>query len=645
MALHAVDRDPSVDPGVDFYRFANGGWLAANPIPAGYGAWGSFEEVQTRNETLIHKLLQKAAENPINELDRKLGDYFMSGMDTDAIESAGISAIQPLLDAIDQLSTHREVIDFLPELHDFGVGALFMWGVAVDHDDSTRNLLWLVPAGLGLPERESYFADSDAARGLRGAYVEHVRAQLINVGISEQAAAAQAPSILEFETLLAEQNMKAEDRRDLDRTLNRLSIHELHDLAPELDLPKYLVSVGAVQAATVNVENIDYLRQLNAILEATDISTLRAYLTFHLVSSSASALPARIEDEAFEFYGRRVGGQNEPKERYKRVIAALGSDMGEAIGQRFVDETFSPSAKVRALAMVEQIVEEMRQSLQTRTWMSEATRVQALIKLDAFGVKIGYPDRWRDWSGLEISRDSYAANRLNATRFDLDRERAKLAEPVDENEWEMPPHMVNAYFHPTRNEIVFPAGILQPPMFDADADDAVNYGGIGTVIAHEITHGFDDQGRRFDAKGAFVDWWHDDDQQHFTALAERLVEQFDEYPIVDDVHVNGRLTLGENIADLGGVALAQRAHARVSVDSPSIDGLTPAQRFFLANATLWRVNMSEELKRTLAQVDPHSPREIRVAGPFSNLDAFQQAFDIDDDAPIMRARDERIEIW
>ncbi|MDP2286999.1 MAG: M13 family metallopeptidase [Actinomycetota bacterium] len=645
MALNAMDRDSSVDPGVDFYRFANGGWLAANPIPAGYGAWGSFEEVQTRNETLIHELLKQAVDQPANELDRKLGDYFASGMDVDTIESAGIAPIEPMLNAIDPLMSHKEVLEFLPRLHDFGVAALFMWGVDVDHDDSTRNLLWLVPAGLGLPERESYFADSEAATSLRLAYVDHVRAQLINVNTPETEAGALAPGILEFETRLAEQHMKAEERRDLDRTLNRFSIDALGELAPDLGLPQYLIGVGAAQAQSVNVENIEYLQQLNAIVESTDLATLRGYLKFRVVSACASALPARIEDEAFAFYGRRVGGQTEPKERYKRVIAALGSDMGEAIGQRFVDETFSPAAKDRALEMVAEIIEEMRRSLQTRTWMTEETRAQALIKLDAFGVKIGYPDQWRDWSGLEITRDSYATNRLNATRFELDRERAKIAAPVDENDWEMPPHIVNAYFHPTRNEIVFPAGILQPPMFDADADDAVNYGGIGTVIAHEITHGFDDQGRRFDANGAFVDWWHEEDQEHFTALADRLVDQFDEYVIVDDVHVNGRLTLGENIADLGGIALAQRAHSRISVGSPTIDGLTPGQRFFLANATLWRANMSEELKRTLAQIDPHSPRDIRVAGPFSNLDAFQEAFALADDAPIMRSKEERIEIW
>ena len=321
MALHAADRDQSVNPGVDFYRFANGGWLAANPIPAGYGAWGAFEEVQTRNETLIHELLKQAVVQPAHEMDRKLGDYFASGMDTDAIESAGISPIEPMLGAIDELSSHQELLDFLPELHDFGVGALFMWGVDVDHDDATRNLLWLVPTGLGLPERESYFSDSSAAVSLRAAYVEHVRAQLINIQTPEAQAGERAPAVLDFETRLAEVHMKAEERRDLDRTLNRFTIDALGALAPELRLPKYLVAVGASRAESVNIENIEYLQQLNSILESTPIATLQAYLKFRVVSASASALPARIEDEAFEFYGRRVGGQTEPMRASVRALA------------------------------------------------------------------------------------------------------------------------------------------------------------------------------------------------------------------------------------------------------------------------------------------------------------------------------------
>ena len=381
------------------------------------------------------------------------------------------------------------------------------------------------------------------------------------------------------------------------------------------------------------------------MLDATGIGVIRAYLTFHVVMTLADALPKVVDDEAFSFYGRRIRGQQQQHERTKRVIDAVSADMGEALAQRFVADTFPPSAKERAERMVEAIIDEMRRSIDSRTWMSEETRARGHVKLDAIRVKIGYPDRWRTWSGLHVDRVSYAANRLRATEFEIARLLAKLDQPVDPGEWEMAPHTVNAYYHPTRNEIVFPAGILQPPMFDADADDAVNFGGIGSVIAHEITHGFDDQGRRFDADGAFRDWWTPDDQAHFTELADRLAAQFDEYTILDGVHVNGRLTLGENIADLGGVSLAQRAHARVSADAPPVDGLTPAQRFFIANATLWRANLSEEYQRTMAQVDPHSPRRLRVTGPLANLPAFREAFALPDDAPMLRPPGERIEIW
>jgi putative endopeptidase len=644
MTLSPEDRDPTVDPGVDFYRFANGGWLDANPIPAGYGAWGAFEELQTRNEDQLHDLLLQAAESPQNDLDRKLGDYFASGMDTAAVDAAGITAIQPLLDAIAAIDSHDDVFAVLPLLHGTGIPAFFMWATEVDHEHSSQHLLWLAQAGLGLPERDSYFNESDSAVELRAAYAEHVAAQLANVG-APSAGVATGQAVLAFETRLAERHLRAEDRRDPDRTLNKRDRAALAELSPEFDLLGYLSAVGAGAAQTVNVENPDYLAAIHHIVTSTDLDTLRAYLTFQVVSAAADALPTVIDQENFDFYGRRVQGKKEQKERYKRVVDALGGDMGEALGQRFVEVTFPPTAKDRALAMVNEILAEMRHSLQTRAWMSDETRAQGQVKLAALGVKIGYPDEWRDWSGLAIDRGSYAQNRLNAARFEVARQLRRIAEPVDPTEWEMPPHLVNAYYHPFRNEIVFPAGILQPPFFDADADDAVNYGGIGAVIAHEITHGFDDQGRRFDENGAFRDWWTSADQEHFTQLADRLVAQFDEYEVLDGLHVNGRLTLGENIADLGGVALSRRAHARVSADSQPIDGLTLAQRFFLAHATLWRGNTSDELARTLVQIDSHSPRHLRVRGPFSNLDDFQSAFALADEAPMMRSREERIEIW
>jgi putative endopeptidase len=627
MTLPATDRDPGADPGVDFYRFANGGWLDANPIPAGYGAWGSFEEVSRRNEVVLRELLERAAAEPDTALDRLLGDAFAAGLDLQAIEDAGIEAIAPLLEAIDA----QEPMTVLPRLHRDGIFAFFGADVTADHDDSTQNLLWLTQPRLGLPDRESYF--DDGAAELRAAYVEHVAAQLANVGAEGDAA-----KVLALETRLAELHLKAEDRRDPDKTHNRRDRAAIEAL-----IPGYLDALGASAAETVNVENPALLGGFQELLD--DTATVRAYLKFNVVRALADALPARIDDEDFAFYGRRIRGQQEPHERVKRVIDAIGEDLGEALAERYVERVFSSEAKQRAERMVEAILEEMRASLRTRAWMSDETRARGEAKLDAMRVKIGYPDEWRDWSGLEIARGAYAANRLNAARFEVARRVAKVGQPVDRNEWEMPAHIVNAYYHPILNEIVLPAGILQAPLFDAQADDAVNFGAIGMVVAHEITHGFDDQGRRYDAHGHLRDWWTAEDETRFKALADRLVEQFDAYTVLDGVHLNGRLTLGENIADLGGLRLAERALARVVDGTRTIDELTPAQRFFLSYATLWRANVSPELQRTLAGIDPHSPRRLRVVGPVSNLDTFRDAFGLADDAPIMRPPEQRIEIW
>ncbi len=425
MSLRAEDRDPSVDPGVDFYRFANGGWLDANPIPAGYGSWGSFEELQTRNEVVLRDLLERAVEAPETDLDRLLGDHFASGMDLAAIEAAGTSAIDPLLARIAAIETHEDVLAALPALHGDAILVFFAWQVTVDHDDSSRNLLWLADTGLGLPDRDSYTNTDDAAVALRAAYVDHVAAQLANAGI-EGDVAALAAQVLDLETRWAGLQLRAEEKRDPGRTLNRHDLAELTALAPELDLPGYLQAVGAGAAETVNVMNPPSLAALHGIIAATDVAALRAYLAFHVVRTAADALPAAFDDEDFAFYGTRIRGQQEQHERIKRVTDAISSDMGEALSQRFVDITFSPAAKERALHMTQAIIAELRHSLETRTWMSDETRARALVKLDAIRVKIGYPDRWQEWSGLQVNRATYAANRLAATRHELAHAQADL---------------------------------------------------------------------------------------------------------------------------------------------------------------------------------------------------------------------------
>ncbi|MBI1351694.1 MAG: hypothetical protein GC156_11305 [Actinomycetales bacterium] len=642
MTLNPADMDTSVDPGADFYRFANGGWLDATTIPPGYGAWGAAHEVHERNETVILELLERAAAEPASDLERMLGDYFAAGMDVDGIEHHGLAPIQDLLDRIAALSSHDEVLTVVTDLHREGFHPLWSLYCDVDFEDSSQHLLWLALGGLGLPERDSYVNDSEATTALRSAYVDHIDRQLANV---QWPGADAGRRVLALETRLAEHHLRSEQRRDPDLTLNRRNAVQLGELAPGLALPSYLNAIGVRPEATVNVEHPDYLAAVDAIVAETDLDTLKAYLAFQVVSALADSLPQAIDDENFAFYGRRVFGKKEQKPRHKRVMDAVGHDLGEALGHRFVELTFPPEAKERALSMIDDILEEMRASLQSRRWMGEQTRDRGLAKLATFRVKVGYPDSWRDWSGLQVTRDSYGANRRAAMRFESEYQLRRSQGAVDRNEWEMPPHVVNAYYHPNLNEIVFPAGILQPPFFDADADDALNYGGIGAVIAHEITHGFDDQGRRFDENGAFSDWWTPEDQERFTALADRLAEQFDAYVAVDDVHVNGRLTLGENIADLGGVTLAYRALMRTAPTDELIDGLTPEQRFFVSWATVWRQHVSDELARTLAQIDPHSPDRLRATAPLSNLDAFAAAFTLDEESPAMRPAAERIEIW
>lgn len=414
---------------------------------------------------------------------------------------------------------------------------------------------------------------------------------------------------------------------------------------PGYRLGAYLRDVG-VTSDTVSIDSAAFFTALDGVLADTPVDTLRDVLRWHLVRSSASSLAPAFDEENFAFYGRILGGQQAQQPRWKRVVGAASTDVGEAVAQLFVHETFPPEAKARVETLVEHLLSAMGRAIRGNTWMTDATREEALRKLAAFGYKIGYPERWRDYAGLTVDRGSYFASRLAASAFEMRRQLSKLGSPVDEHEWAMPAHIVNAYYHPIRNEIVFPAGILQPPFFHADADDAVNYGGIGTVIGHEITHGFDDAGSQFDTSGALRNWWTDEDRAEFERRANVIVEQFNAYTIADDVTVNGRLTLGENIADLGGTTIALDAmHEAVDADAPLIDGLTQDQRFFLAYATMWRMGYTEAAARMLANVDSHAPTQYRVNGPLSNTPAFAAAFAVADGAPMALSDDQRAKVW
>ncbi len=645
--LDAAQWDDSIPVSDDFYHHVNARWLQANPVPPEYPMWGAYIQLDHNNKELTRRLLEEAAAagDAGDAISRLVGNYYAAGMDEAGIAEAGAEPLRPFLDRIDAVASFADVRALALDLHRIGAGPLFGIGIEADFEDADVYLAYVQQAGLGLPERGYYLNDDERSVALRGAYEAHVAAQLGNLGAGPDEAKAAAGAILAFERRLAEASLSPEQHRDPKLTLNRFEVAALDEEVPGLRLGAFLRDVG-ITSETVSVDNLAFFKAVDAALGDTSLETLRDVLRWHLVRVTASSLAPAFEDENFAFYGRILGGQQEQQPRWKRIVGAVSSDIGEAVAQLFVRVAFPPESKARVEELVDHLLHAMGRAIRGNDWMTEATRAEALTKLAGFTYKIGYPAEWRDYSTLELDRSSYLGNRLKASAFEMRRQMGRLGKPMDKGEWAMPAHVVNAYYHPLRNEIVFPAGILQPPFFYADADDAVNYGGIGTVIGHEITHGFDDTGSRFDAVGALRDWWTEDDRTEFERRANVIVEQFNGYRVADDVTVNGKLTLGENIADLGGIAISLDAlHEAIGDDAPAIDGLTPDQRFFLAYATMWRMGYTEAAARMLANVDTHSPSRYRVNGPLSNTPAFAAAFEVADGSPMALPADRRARVW
>ena len=640
--------DPDIAASDDFYRHVNGGWLEANPVPAEYGSWGAPQIVHARNQDVLHQLLEEAAARaePQGSTGQMVGDYFAVAMDEASIAAAGAKPLDPWLARIDGAASVADIRDIVRDLQRCGPAPLHSLGIAPDFEDSGAYLVYVGQGGLGLPERDYYTRDDEQSAALRGQYVAHVANQLCNLGDATERAHEAADRILAFETRLAEASYTAEQLRDVQLTMNRHDVAALDELMPAFGLSGYVADLG-VTSATVSVDNPGFFKALDVTLADTPLGTLRDYLRWHVVKAFAPALAPAFENEAFDFYGRTLGGQKEMQPRWKRVLNAASADIGELVAKLYVEAAFSAQAKQRCEEMVDHLLPAMGRAIRSAEWMTEATREEALRKLDGFNYKIGFPDEWRDYTGLVIERGSYVENRMRCASFEFAREMGRLGEPVDKGEWAMPAHVVNAYYHPLLNEIVFPAGILQPPFFYADADDAVNYGAIGAVIGHEITHGFDDQGSHFDADGQLRDWWTEADRAEFTRRAQVLVDQFDEYAVVDDLHVNGRLTLGENIADFGGLKIAHDAlrEALAGKATAAIDGLSPEQRYFLSWATVWRTSYTDEYLRLIVKTDPHSPARARVNEPLSNLPAFAAAFAIEEASPMARSEETRAHIW
>lgn len=644
--------DTSVKACDDFFRHAVGGWLKANPVPADKARWSAFEELSDRNRAILRSILEETSARsdwPNGSVRQKVGDFFASGMDEGAIEKAGTKPLAPLLAKVDGLESNTGLPKLVAELHSRRVMAGYGLFVGQDQKETTRYIPNLSQGGLGLPDRDYYLKDDAKSKEIREKYVAHVAKMLELLGDPADAAKAKAAAVMDLETKLAKAARTRVELRDPERNYNRRTLAQLVEAAPGYDWKAWAAAMGIPEDQELNLRQPEFATAFAAMAAAEPLDSWKAYFRWHLVRVWAELLPKRFEEEAFAFYGRTLNGVPEQEERWKRVQAATDRALGEALGQLYVERAFSPKSKERMKVLVENLRASLKDRIEAVPWMGAETKKAAHKKLAAFGVKIGYPDKWRDYSALPVSRASYFENVVAASAFEMKRNLGKLGKPIDRTEWGMTPPTVNAYYSPTMNEIVFPAGILQPPFFWADGDDAVNYGGIGVVIGHEMTHGFDDSGSRYDAEGNLKNWWTDEDRKAYEARTALVVKQFDGYRPLADVAINGKLTLGENVSDLGGLKIAWEALAKALGKDPNgadkVEGYTPGQRFFLNYAAIWRNNIREEALRVRLATDSHSPGRFRVLGPLSALPEFHAAFGCAAGSPMVMPEAERPGVW
>ena len=556
------DLDTTCKPCADFYQFATGGWLLHNPVPPSYADWGRFAELANKNEETLHDILDAAAKDrhaPKGSNEQKIGDLYGSCMDTSSIESQGIKPIQPELERIAAISSQGSLQAEIARLQGFGVDALFEFSSEPDFKDSSQVIGVAFQGGLGLPERDYYFRDDAASQQLREKYLAHVTTMFVFLGDSRDAAAAEAKTVMAIEKQLAQASSKPEDLRNPAANYNRMDRGALRNLTAQFSWDSYFREVGFPDINAVNVGQPKFFQQLDQMLDSVSFAGWKSYLRWCLINAAAPRLSSHILDEDFDFYSRTLEGVKDPEPRWKRCVSATDGYLGEALGQKYVEKTFPPEAKAAALQMVHNLIAALHADIETLDWMGPETRKQALAKLDALTLKIGYPDKWRDYSSYTVTRDSYAQNAFQGALFEFRRNLAQIGKPIDRTEWGITTPSVNAYYNPTMNEVVFPAGILQPPFFDPKSDEALNYGGIGAVIGHEMTHGFDDSGSQFDAQGNLKNWWTPEDRKNFEARAACIVQQFDGYTVQPGLNENGKLVEGESIADLGGITIAHAA--------------------------------------------------------------------------------------
>ena len=650
-SLNVESMDKSVDPCVDFYQYSCGGWKQKNPIPPDQVSWGVYSKLYQDNLNFLRGILEEAAsgKGQRDAVTQKIGDFYAACMNESGIEQLGVKPIQPDLNAIAQLKSAHGLAPLVAKLQLTPAGrrVLFAGGSSQDPDDSEQQIAVIDQGGLGLPDRDYYTKTDPKSVEIRERYLQHVQKVFELLGDQPDVAKANAATVMKMETALANASMTRVDRRDPYKRKHKMKIADLAQLAPNFDWQAYFKGLNAPQFAILNVASPDFFKEMNTQVSGEPIANWKTYLRYHVADSSSPLLSSPFVQENFDFYLKYLRGAKEMQPRWRRCVQATDRNLGEALGQAYVKKVFSPELKASTVDMVKRIEAAMEQRIQQLDWMSDQTKQQALTKLHGLRNKIGYPDKWRDYSSVKITRNDFVGDVDRAVEFENHRDINKIGKPVDHGEWGMTPPTVNAYYNSQMNDINFPAGVLQPPLYDAKIDDAPNYGNTGGTIGHELTHGFDDQGRQFDAKGNLRDWWTKEDAEKFKQRAQCVEDQYAGFVVVDDVHINSKLTLGEDVADLGGEILAYMAWKDATKDKnlQPIDGLTPEQRFFIGFAQWDCSNERPEDLRVRAMTDPHSPSKYRINGVVVNMPEFAQAFSCKQGQPMVNPPDKVCKVW